>query len=181
MNQCRSGQVELLLMQRQQRKSRLSSMWFHLINKLPLNLPIHPQDRGARHPLTYSVLLDQIWSWQALLYKCCLWARCFHKAPLHYFYFLSVTVFKICPDSQLCNSVNDGCRCCWSAQVTTRQKNESNRCCWQWDLYTDTETSLIWGHLEVEQMDMPVCRCLATFIFTLFLQDHGGVGVTACL
>lgn len=113
---------------------------------------------------------------------CRLWAHCFREAPLFYFllfFFLPVTVFKMCPDSQLCDCVNDGCRCCWSAQVTAGQKNESNRCCWQWDLNSDTETSLMWGHLEVEQMDMPVCRCLASFFPIAFSSDHGGVGVAA--
>lgn len=128
-------------MQRQQRKSKLSSMLFHLINKLPLNLSIHPQDGGAQHPLTYFV--------SGCLYICMLFMSSLlppGSPPLIIiiiiFFFRSVTVFKICPDSQLCNSVNDGCRCCWSAQVTTGQKNESNRCCWQWDLYSDTATSL---------------------------------------
>ena len=30
-------------------------MWLHLINKLPLNLSVHPQDRAARNPLTCCV------------------------------------------------------------------------------------------------------------------------------
>lgn len=40
---------------------------------------------------------------------------------------------KSAPDSQLCNSVNDGYRCCWSAQVTTGQKK------WKQQVPADSE------------------------------------------
>lgn len=112
-------------------------MWVHLINKLPLNRSIHPQDRGELR--LFSVTKYDYGSYFCQN-GCCLWACCSQKLPPPTPPLLSLYL-KSAPDSQLCNSVNDGCRCCWSAQVTTGQKNESNRCLptvrfihWHWDI-----------------------------------------------
>lgn len=83
----------------------------------------------------------QIWLWQLLLSKWMLFmGLLLPKATPPTPPLLSLYL-KSAPDSQLCNSVNDGCRCCWSAQVTTGRKNESNRCLptvrfihWHWDI-----------------------------------------------
>lgn len=101
-------------------------MSVHLINKLPLNLSIHPRDRGELRPIVYFLLPNMIMAATSVKMD----AVYGLAAPKSYPPFppLLSLYLKSAPDSQLCNSVNDGCRCCWSAQVTTGQKNESNRC-----------------------------------------------------
>lgn len=88
---------------------------------------------------------------------------------------------KSAPDSQLCNSVNDGCRCCWSAQVTTGQKNESNRCL-PTVRFIHWHGNILHRRRSGSRTDGYAClQLLGPSYFAFLLQDHGGVIFTACL
>lgn len=63
-----------------------------LINKLPLNLSIHPQDRGELRPIVYFLLPNMIMAATVKMYAVYGIAAPISPPPP-----VTVTVFKICP------------------------------------------------------------------------------------